>query len=242
VLGEFKKPGIAVPAADRVDLGRLGWRPETYGRTLWQIGTPDRSAGEFHIFGGPQGFRKYLTWLEYPYEFPDGVDFTIGRDDIATDWNFFQPVYRTPGTPLQLSLRGTTPDYSLTTWKIRFNSEGYAHGTGTLDIALASSVFATLKVGLNGTELAAVDPLPGPPGDNASYRLSDRGMYRQLPPIAFPAGLIVAGENVVTLSPVRPPKAPLTAAGAVDDWMEPMAGLMYDVIRLQVDDRPRRAG
>ncbi len=36
---------------------------------------------------------------------------------------------------------------------------------------------------------------------------------------------------------MRPPKAPLTAAGTVDDWMEPMAGVMYDVLRLQVDER-----
>ena len=239
VLGEYQLTGVDVPASGRVHLGRLRWRPESHGRTLWQIGTADRSAAEFHIYGGAQGFRQYLTWLEYPYEFPDGVDFTVGRDNIRTDWNFFQPMYRTPGTPTQLAWRGTTPDRSLTTWKIRFDSAGYAHGTGTLDIALAGSVFGTLKVALNGTDLASFDPLPGPPGDNSSYRMSYRGMYRRLPAITFPARLIVAGENVVTLSPVRPPKAPLTAAGAVDDWMEPMAGIMYDVIRMQVDGRAR---
>jgi hypothetical protein len=58
----------------------------------------------------------------------------------------------------------------------------------------------------------------------------------------FPAELITAGENVVALSAVRPPEAPLTAAGSVDDWMEPMAAIMYDVIRMQVDARrlPRK--
>lgn len=237
VLGEFKKFDVVVEAGRRTHLGELRWRPVTHGKTLWQIGTPDRSAGEFHIFGGPQGFRKYLTWLEYPYEFPDGVDFKVGRDDITRDWNFFQPMYRTPGTPAELAWRGTTQDFSLTTWKIRFDSTGYARGTATLDIALASSVFGTLKIALNGTELVAVDPLPGPPGDNASYRVSRRGMYRQLSAIAFPAEFLIAGENVITLSPVRPPKAPLTAAGTVDDWMEPMGGIMYDVIRLQIDER-----
>lgn len=234
VLGEFTKEQVRVGAGGRVQLGLLLWRPETHGRTLWQIGTPDRSAGEFHVYGGAQGFRNHLTWLEYPYEFPDGVDFTIGRDDISKDWNFFQPAYRTPGTPTQLAWRGTTPDRSLTSWKIRFGARGYTRGTGTLDIALASSVFGTLKVALNGTDLAAFDPLPGPPGDNASYRLAVRGMYRRLPPIAFPARLIRRGENVITLAPVRAPKAPPTATGGVDDWMEPMAGIMYDVIRLQV--------
>jgi rhamnogalacturonan endolyase len=235
VLGEYKKEAVTVgPGAD-ANVGNLVWRPATHGRTLWQIGTPNRSAAEFHVYGGPAGFRKYLTWLEYPYEFPDGVDFTVGTDDVKQKWNYFQPAYKTPGTDLQLRWRGTAPDRSLTTWKIRFDSKGYAKGTGTLDIALASSVFGTLKVALNGVELASVDPLPGPPGDNASYRLSYRGMYRQLAPMTFPATMIKPGENVITLQPVRPPKAPLTQAGTVDDWMEPMAGIMYDVIRLQVD-------
>jgi rhamnogalacturonan endolyase len=232
VLGEYTMDSVTVPAGD---LGRLVWRPRSHGRTLWQIGTPDRSTGEFHVYGGADGFRQYLTWLEYPYEFPDGVDFTVGVDDPRTKWNFFQPCYRTPGTPAQLAWRGTPPDHTLTTWRIRFAARHPRQGTGTLDIALASSVFGTLRVALNGQELASVDPLPGPPGDNGSYRLAERSMYRLLDPIQFPAGLIRTGENVIELSPVRPPKAPLTAAGTVDDWMEPMGGVMYDFIRLQVE-------
>jgi rhamnogalacturonan endolyase len=92
-------------------------------------------------------------------------------------------------------------------------------------------------VALNDQALVSVDPLPGPPGDNSSYRLACRGMYRLLDPIQFPAALIRPGENVITLAPVRPPVAPLTAAGTVDDWMQPVAGVMYDVLRLQVDER-----
>jgi rhamnogalacturonan endolyase len=253
VFGEFKRYGVTVGAATRVNLGRLDWRPERNGRTLWQIGTPDRSAGEFHIPGGaqaepvsggvehpqrppggPAGFRQRLAWLDYPDEFPDGVDFHIGADDPRQAWNYFQPCYRTPGTPLQLQLRGTTPDRSLTAWRVSFGSAGYRRGIATLDIALAASVFGTLRIDLNGTELASFDPLPGPAGDNSSYRLTRRGMYRRLPPVTFPAGLVRRGDNVMTFAPVRAPKAPLTRANTVDDWMEPMAGVMYDAIRLQV--------
>jgi rhamnogalacturonan endolyase len=234
VIGEYKRHDVVVDASGHVDLGNLVWLPERHGRTVWQIGTPNRSAGEFHTFGGPDGFRKYLTWLEYPYEFPDGVDFRIG--DPLEKWNYFQPCYRTPGTAFQLQLRGTTPDGSLTTWRIRFDSNGYRRGTATVDIALAGSVFGTLRVALNGTELASFDPLPGPLGDNSSYRLGCRGMYRRLPAIQFAATLIQPGENVLTLSPVRPPGAPLTRGNTVDDWMQPIGGVMYDVIRLQVEE------
>lgn len=247
VFGELKQEPITVPASASVDVGNLVFKEASYGRLLWQIGTPDRSAGEFHIHGGADGFRKYLTWLEYPYEFPDGVDFKVGQDDIKEKWNFFHPCYRTPfaaisdtpppGPPFQLQFRGTTEDLTLTTWTVRFDSiTGYRMGVGTLEMALASSVFGTLRIMLNGTEIASMDPLPGPPGDNGSYRLADRSMYRQLPPIRFPASLIQEGENVMTLSPVRPPIAPLTRGNTVDNWMQWCGGVMYDVIRLWVQE------
>lgn len=56
-------------------------------------------------------------------------------------------------------------------------------------------------------------------------------MYREIPTITFPASLIQDGENVLTLSPTRPAQAPTP-----DNWMQPMAGIMYDAIRLQVDE------
>jgi rhamnogalacturonan endolyase len=226
VIGEYTRQNVTVPTRD---LGTLVWHPRSFGRTLWQIGTPNRSAGEFHISGG--NFRTRLTWLEYPYEFPQGVDFTVGVDDPAQNWNFFHPCYLTPGTPAELAWRGTTADLTLTTWKIRFNGgRRKLHGTATLDIALAASVFGSLNIALNGTPLASIDPLPGVPGDNSSYRLTCRSMYRLLDPIRFDAESILPGENVITLTPVHAPLAPTS-----DNWMEPMGGVMYDVIRLQVD-------
>jgi rhamnogalacturonan endolyase len=59
-------------------------------------------------------------------------------------------------------------------------------------------------------------------------------MFRRLPPITFPATSLRPGENVLSLSPVRAPKAPLTRGNTVDDWMEPMGGVMYDSISLRV--------
>ncbi|MFE7077332.1 polysaccharide lyase family protein [Streptomyces sp. NPDC057620] len=228
-LGEYRRPNIKVTASTTVNTGTHTWTPASHGTTLWQIGTPDRSAQEFHISGGKNGYRDTLTWLEYPYDFPQGVDFKVGTDDPATDWNYFHPAVRTPGTPVQLAWRGTTADYTLETWKIRFDSTGYSRGTGYLDIHLAGSVFGTLAVALNGTELASIAPVPGVNRDAASYRLAVRAMHRQLKTITFPASLIQRGENVLTLAPAAPAKAP-----TADNWMEPMAGVLYDAIRLQV--------
>ena len=231
VMGEFKKNEITIDSGDSQDIGTLEWTPEKYGEQLWQIGTPNRSSEEFYVYGGENGFRNHLTWLEYPYDFPDDVDFEIGKSVTNQDWNYFQPMYKTPGTDEQLDLRGTDKDQSLTEWNIRFDSEGYEKGEGTLSIDLASSVFASLDVKLNGETISTFDEMPGPPGDNASYRQGVRGIYSSLDPIQFDANLIEKGENTITLVPHDNPKAPTS-----DDWMEPMAGIMYDVIRLEVDD------
>lgn len=230
VLGEYKQENVTVGTATPLNLGTINWTLPVYGKLLWQIGTPDRSAGEFHVYGGDNGFRKHLTWLEYPYEFPNGVDFKVGVSDIKKDWNYFQPMFKTPGTDEQLQMRGTTADRSLTEWKIRFDSNGYTNGTGTLNIALASSVFGSLEVKLNGTRIAAYDSFPGPAGDNALYRQAIRGVYRKLDPIQFDASLIKKGENVITLTPYHDPQAPTS-----DNWMQPMGSIMYDVIRMEVD-------
>ncbi|HEY3556793.1 MAG TPA: polysaccharide lyase family protein [Kribbella sp.] len=231
-MGEYRKAGIEVPARTSVDTGTHVWIPMSHGTTLWQLGTPDRSAEEFYVHAGKDGFRRTLTWLEYPYEFPNGVDFKVGVDDPATKWNYFHPAVRTPGTPFQLAWRGTTADDTPETWRIRFDAHRYARGTAYLDIALAGQVFSTLGITLNGTPIASIDPLPGVPGDNSSYRLVARAMYRQIPTITFPAHLIEDGENVITLAQTRPAQAPTS-----DNWMQPMAGIMYDTIRLQVNER-----
>ncbi|MHC6231967.1 polysaccharide lyase family protein [Arthrobacter sp. MMS24-T111] len=114
---------------------------------------------------------------------------------------------------------------------MRFDAHRYQQGKGYLDIALAAQVYATLAVTLNGTPISTFDPLPGVPGDNSSYRLTARSMYRKLPTIEFPASLIQDGENVITLANVRPPEVPIA-----DNWMAPMGGIMYDSIRLQVNE------
>jgi rhamnogalacturonan endolyase len=218
-MGEYRRDGITVAAGAAVHTGTHRWQPVSRGITLWQIGTPDRSPAGFHVHGGADGFRSSPTWLEYPYDFPDGVDFTVGVDDPATTWNYFHPAVRTPGTATQLEWRGTTSDGTPETWTIRFAARGFQRGTAYLDFAIAGAVSGTLQVAVNGTTVGAVDPLPGTGNDSSFYRLAWRGAYRQVP-ISFAADLLRAGENIVTLTPTR---------------ALPMAGVIYDAIRLQVD-------
>jgi rhamnogalacturonan endolyase len=48
VLGEFERASVTVGQGETVDLGKLSWTPVRYGRQVFQIGVPDRSAAEFY--------------------------------------------------------------------------------------------------------------------------------------------------------------------------------------------------
>ena len=108
-MGEYRRDGITVAAGAAVDTGTHRWQPVSHGPTLWQLGTADRSPAGFHVHGGADGFRSSLTWLEYPYDFPGGVDFTIGVDDPATDWNYFHPRSGRRALPRSSSGAGPPP-------------------------------------------------------------------------------------------------------------------------------------
>lgn len=232
VFGEYTKTDVVVTSNGSTHLGELEWTPQTNGRQLWQIGVPDRSAAEFHIAEGSPSrvpgldpYREWGTWLAYPTEFPDDVDFQIGVDNPAQDWNYFQPTIRTPGTPSTL----TVPfDGTPTDWKIRFDADGATQGTATLTFGIASSVFGSLKVDVNGEEVAAWEAVPGPTNDSALYRQSDRGVYRELS-VEFDAALLEPTGNVINLRPFAEqpdPSAP---------WTNAFASVMYDAIQLEVE-------
>ena len=44
VLGEFSKLDVIVAAGKKVELGDIQWKPVRYGKQLWEIGVPNRSA------------------------------------------------------------------------------------------------------------------------------------------------------------------------------------------------------
>lgn len=88
VMGACLREGVKVKAGATNDLRRIDWRPERFGRTVWQIGVPDRTAREFRR--GPDAW-KWGQYLEFPRDFPEGVRFRPGVSDPARDWNYCQP-------------------------------------------------------------------------------------------------------------------------------------------------------
>jgi hypothetical protein len=174
---------------------------------------------------GLEPFRLWGTWLNYPIDFPEDVDFEVGQDDPAEDWNYFQPAVRTPGLKdtLRVPYDGTATD-----WKIRFDADGRLEGEATLTLGIASSVFGSLAVSVNGENVATWESIPGPDNDAALYRHSSRGIYRELS-VQFDASLLKPTGNVLNLTPVVPGESDPSAP-----WSHAFASVMYDAIKLEV--------
>jgi rhamnogalacturonan endolyase len=213
VLDEFHRADIEIAAGQELALGDLVWTPVRHGRQLWQIGVPDRRASEFRHGDNP---RRWGLWLEYPKDFPNDVDFTVGRSDPRTDWNFAQVTRPGEGQ------RG----YVGTIWRVRFEVPAPTASTfpapspspdaqAWLRFAFAGAHNAKLRVLLDGQPLGEKSDLGS---DNAVARASDHGQYSTWD-LAFPARLLTPGPHVFTLE---------QRAGGV-----PFKNVMYDCLRLE---------
>ena len=58
VLGEYAQANITVEAGKTIDLGKLVWQPVRYGKQIWEIGYPDRTADKFFKGDG----ANYWLW------------------------------------------------------------------------------------------------------------------------------------------------------------------------------------
>ena len=121
MLGELSRAAVRVEQGKTADLGEMTWTPVRSGRQLWENGIPNRSAEEF-LHGD-----HYWQWGLYqlhPQEFPNDVDFVIGR----SDWDCAQP-------PRPNGKGGWTN----TTWRIRFDLDRAPQGSATLQPVLRRS-------------------------------------------------------------------------------------------------------
>lgn len=224
---DFVKPGITVAAGKARDVGALAWTPETHGKTIWQLGTFDRTAGEYREGNDSRGYQMFAR---YPAAFPNDVDFTIGKSEPAKDWNY-----------AQWSWYAKNPE-----WHLRFAAAKQG-GQATLTIGIASAQPAKGKlthvhVALNGHEVGVIEL---PKTGTAGYRGGNQDSPYNVVTFTFDAGLIAVGGNDLTFrhdeaQPFPPAEtyAPAANAGGDDDDTPPgvkgPGQVMYDAIRLEV--------
>ncbi len=169
VLGEFARTNITVESGKTLDLGTLVWKPVRFGRQVWEIGTPDRSANEFFKGDG----ENYWLWgwnLRYALLFPKDLTYTVGKSDWHKEWffeevphatnlSFVNPEAKDPANQRfgwvaaesldrypQTDQRGPWAVYGRgreTVWTIRFTMPNRAQGR-------SGQVSAALRVGLAG--------------------------------------------------------------------------------------------
>ncbi len=214
VLGEFVRPDVTVKAGDQLDLGTLTWEPERLGRQLWEIGVPDRTAAEFHH---GDDYWHWGLYLQYAQEFPDDVNFIIGKSDPRRDWNYAQPP--------RLSSDGRRTDDS--TWRITFELDEVPHGPLTLRMAFCGARRGgRVSVAVNGEPAGDTGALPE---SSVMHRDGIRGYWFERR-VTFSPSLLKVGTNVVALR------------SHTQAWHQ---GVLYDYLRLEAAEKtnpPSTAG
>ncbi|CAN8230684.1 unnamed protein product [Cochlearia groenlandica] len=230
-IGDYQyKQVINITAGCDIDLSDIVYEPPRDGPTVWEIGTPDRSAAEFFVpepnpkyinklyIDHPDKFRQYGLWERYTELYPnEDLVFTIGVSDYKKDW-FFAHVTRKIGDD----------KYRKTTWKIKFKLEKVEiNSKYKLRIALATASVAELQVRINEEDDEIIEKnlvfTTGAIGhDNTIARHGIHGIYR-LYNVDVPSEKLVQGDNTLLLTQA------MTNVGAFNG----LNGLMYDYIRLE---------
>jgi len=202
VLDEYELNGVTVTPGTTNTLGQLNWIPRTHGQLIWQIGTPDRTAAEY-LHG--DDFRHFGLWFDYPKDFPDGVTYTIGISNEATDWNFNQ-----------WCVENSSGGYDPSPWTIEFDIDEIVGDQAVLTIAIAAARNARLRVLVNNAVVLGDDALVN---DSAGPRAGIQGFYRERI-IKFDASILnTRRTNKIVLEQRR--------AGLFQS-------IMYDCIRLEI--------
>jgi rhamnogalacturonan endolyase len=186
VWGEFRLDNVVVTDGATVDLGDLRFTPESHGKTIWQIGIPDRTSKEFR---NGNNFHQWDNLLTYRPCFPHDVNYFVGKSDYTKDWNYIQPE-RVPGE--------TAP----VPWKIHFTLDKPPSAKSWLTIAICSTRDTKLDVLLNGTQIAEYDYVYDKTDDSAGIRSCPYGYYSEHV-IPLDPSQLKAGENVITLVQTR---------------------------------------
>lgn len=206
---DFIKENVEVTAAG-ANVGSIDWKPITHGKTLWQIGKPDRSTQEF---ANGMDVRHYINYLIYGEKFPNDVTFTVGKSKEDKDWNFAQWGWY------------VKQPY----WAIKFDEAQAQHGKGTLTFALAAFDYPRgVSVKLNGQEIGKINLKKS---GMSAYRCGGQDSLRQTVYLNFDASLIKAGSNEVQLEMIGATQYSKESSASPNQ----IGAAMYDAIRMEVD-------
>lgn len=248
VFGDYIKDGIVV-AAGATTKTSASWTEESAGTEIWRLGTPDKSSGEFRHGDArdttrPRAPREYLVYwgaYDFPSDFPNGVNFTIGTSDVATDfntvhWAVFGPTHQ----------RGSAYTQNMNNWTINFdltaaNLKSAKTATLTIQLAGAKTAMGNTDV-YSGDEPYSNLPLttvvngraPGlrfvvPYYQSSSCIVrSAVSCYQVARKLTFPASWLSVGRNNLVLS------LPFSATDTETAVLPASVYVQYDALRLEL--------
>ena len=219
---EFKKDDISILANQETMLGTLLWKRIVHGQQIWQLGTADRSTGEF---ANGNDFHHWGLWRRYPTDFPQDVAFVIGRSTEAQDWNFAHWNWYSQNNAWTIAF--DLLEQPKGSAKITFGiAAARGHGVGGFG---ANTQDTNLSVLANDKEIGTVVVASTGSDSYRSARQSTRYSVRE---IDFDAALLNQGENIITL---RHKLSHAYKLGEVKGESGAGPGcIMYDAIRLEI--------
>lgn len=228
---------VTVTGGATNNLGPVNWTPTRVGPTVFEIGFPDRKSDKFrhgddYWVGdvGPSPTSPSPVWtkfIDFPYDFPNGVNYVVGQSRWGTDWNFIQPpVFTFAGVDVASSST------------INFNLAAAPAGgvTAALFLGIASDDNGPLLVTVNGTLLSSsvagvsgtpnntlptTGFFPGYSGSDTDIREENHAAYSD-EILRFPASLLHAGTNTINIG--------IRMAGGASFYNH----AMYDYLRLEL--------
>jgi len=210
VLGAYDATAsVTIAPGQKLDLGTVEWHPVRYGKQVWQIGTPNRSAKEF--LKGDDHWH-WGMYIEYAKLFPNDVDFTVGKSDPAKDWFIYQVPHDTDFKPDGRDQGRATP------WTIHFEMPAGLQSVGraTLRFGLDGASARSLGISVNGKDAGTMTDLFGAGASMMRDGIEGTWIEKDF---SFDASLLKPGANTIVLT---------VPAGGVAN------GICYDVVRLEV--------
>lgn len=227
VIGEFAVTNLTIGTGETKSLGALTWQPQRYGRTLWQIGVPDRTAREFRH---GDHYWQWGLYFNYAKEFPNDVNYIVGRSDWHKDWNYVQPpriltqnlsiVGEDDDVAEQMAqlVRSSGREVQPSIWNIKFGLSKAPRGKATLRLAFCGThANCNVEVFVNDQSIGDTGQLPS---TSAMQRDGIRAFWIEKP-LSFDAALLQGGVNTIKLK------------SHANTWSQ---GVMYDVVRLELDE------
>lgn len=248
IFGDFVRDGIVIRAGKQTSV-RDTWEQESAGTEVWRIGVPDKSSGEFRRGSArdpthplhPPEYLIYWGAYDWRADFPNGINYTIGTSDPATDlstvhWSVFGP---TAGD--------SYVEYDTTyDWDIHFtltSKQLKKRKTGTLTLQLAAAKTASgntdvysptepyTNLSLESFINDQSDPLTMIIGFNQSSSCIVRSAvscYQVRSRMEFPADWLRVGDNVLRLH------LPYNATDTETAILPASVYVQYDAIRLEL--------